>query len=664
VRFLGEPVALIAAETPEAAEEALDLIEVEYEEMPYVVNELEAIRPGAPVLHEKYSDNCFLHAKLRHGDIEVGFAAADLILEETYTSPLAQQTSIEPHVAAAQWVNGRLTVWSPTQAPHRVREVLAEMFGLEETQVRVIVPPLGGSYGGKGHVRIEPMVAALAWKTAGRPVKLALTRAEEFVTVTKHAATITIKTGVRSDGALTARKVTLHWNSGAYADASPALARAAVVRSLGPYRLPAAWVDSYALYTNLPPAGAFRGAMSSQCTWAYESHMDSLAGRLGLDRFEFRMKNLLRSGETFATGEVMHDVHFVECLEAAARKMGWERPLDQPAGARFRRGRGLAVMVKSTPATSRSQCRVVLNDEGCLTIYTSTTDMGQGAHTVLAQIASQNLGLPMDKITVTGPDTDTTPYDTTTSASRSTNMMGGALLAGTRELKDALLELAAPLLEAPEDQLGAGDGHIFLKEAVEERMSFSEVLRRNGKVSLETTGEYATKGMTDPETGQGVASYHWHQGAGACEIEVDQETGKIQVLRYAAASFAGQVVNPELAKLQNDGNVIYGLGPALMEEMVVQGGQVVNPNLSDYLIPSFLDAPEELISAALEAEGSEFHGIGEMTLPPVAPAVANALYEAAGVRIRDLPLTAEKVLRAIQKYDEGRTADDRRSSSL
>ncbi len=649
VRYIGEPVALIAAESAQIAEQAAQFVEVDYEEMPGVYHVDQALDPEAPILHDSFPDNCFLHAKLRHGDLEAGFAVADEVLEETYTSPVAQQTSLEPHVTAAQWADGILTVWSTTQAPSLVRRVLAELFGLSQDDVRVIVPPLGGGYGGKGHVRLEPMIAALAMKVAGRPVKLMLSRAEEFVTVTKHAATITIKSGVKRDGTLTARQATLYWNGGAYADASPALVRGSLVRSLGPYRLPAARVDAYGIYTNLPPAAAFRGAMSSQTTWAYESHMDSLAHSLGMDPLTFRLKNILRDGDTFATGETLHDIHFAECLEAVAWGLGWtqqEKEATKEEGE-IKRGRGLAVMIKSTPATSTSQCHLKLDDQGQVSLFTSTVEMGQGSHTALAQITADALGIPIEKIQVVGPDTAVTPFDSTTSASRSTTMMGRAILDGVQKLKNKLIQAAVPLFECPPEQLGADESAVFPLDNPDQRMDYAEVLRRNQMKTLEATGEASTKGGMDAETGQGVGSLHYHQGAGACEVEVDIQTGKVRVLRYFASSFAGRVVNPVLAKLQNDGNVIYGMGPALMEEIVFDEGQVINPNLSDYQIPSFLDSPDELASYSLEAEGSEFHGIGEMTLPPVAPAIANAIFDAVGVRVRDLPITPERVLRAL-----------------
>jgi CO/xanthine dehydrogenase Mo-binding subunit len=644
VRYVGEPIAAIAAESEEAAEEAAMLLDIEYEELSAVFDELEAVKPGAPVLHEDYPSNIFIHSKLRHGDMETAFAEADEIFEDTFTSPLAQQASLEPHVAAAQWDGEKLTMWTASQAPYLVRRVVAGILGIEQGAVRVIVPPVGGGYGGKGHIRIEPVVAALARKVGGQPVKFVLSRAEEFFTVTKHAATITLKTGVKRDGTFTARQVTIYWGGGAYADASPLLVPQGMVRSLGPYRILATRVDSYGIYTNLPPAGAFRGAMSSQTTWAYESQMDIIARKMGWDPLEFRLKNIFVSGDQFATGEILHDVHFKECLEESVKAMSKSN-----ANSSRKVGRGYGVMMKSTIAISKSQARMKLTDDGMVTLFTSTVEMGQGGHTTMAQITADTLGIPVEMVRVVGPDTDVTPFDSTTSASRSTNMMGNAVMVTGAALTKKLTELAAPLLETPPEGLRLENGHVVAEET---SISFGDVLKRNGLESLEESGEFATAFKMDPETGQGVSTPHWHQGAGAAEVEVDTETGRVTILRYTAASFAGKVVNPRLANLQNDGNVIFGLGPAVMEEIVVDGGQPTNPNLADYAIPSIRDIPAELISVCIESDEGELHGIGEMTLPPVAPAIANAIEDAVGVRIKDLPITAEKVLKALREKSE------------
>jgi CO/xanthine dehydrogenase Mo-binding subunit len=502
-----------------------------------------------------------------------------------------------------------------------------------------------------------------------------LSREEEFVTVTKHAVTIHIKSGVRRDGSLTARQIEAYWNVGAYASSSRYLTVAGMLRSIGPYRVPNVQVDSYGVYTNLPPAAAYRGAMSSQGAWAHESHMDSIARRLGMDPLEFRLRNILREGDTFATGETVHDVHFERCLQAVAQPIGWGQPFEREPAPHRRRGRGLAVMMKHTLSTSRSECALELDRAGRLTLYTSSVEMGQGAHTALAQICAQELGVPAAVIRVQGPDTAVSPYDAQTASSRTAFMMGNAVREAANALQRQLIELAAPLLGGPADRLAAGQGAVFVESspllgqsaerlpagrstaftgaAPGMRLSYAEVLRRSGLQSLRAEGSFQTEGGLDPETGQGLATPHWHQGAGACEVEVDLDTGKVSVLRYYASAFAGKVINPELARLQNDGNVIYGLGPTFMEEMLVDSGQVLNANLSDYRIPSFLDLPGELGSVLLESEGSQIHGLGEMTLPPVAPAIANAVYDAVGLRLYRLPITAEKVFRAlVERRDE------------
>lgn len=647
VRYVGEPVAAIAAETPEAAEEAAQAIEVEYEELPAVFDPLTAAKPEAPRVHEDCPGNVFLHTRLRHGDLEAGFAAADLIVEETYTTPPACHAALEPHGVIAQWADGRLTVWSATQAPFVVQETLAELFGLPREAVRVIVPPLGGGYGGKGYVRLEPLTAALAWKVGGRPVRLILERSEEFVTLTRHTAWIRIRTGVRRDGTLTARQVEVYWGAGAYADITPRLLRSAgLVRVVGPYRIPAVHVDAYGVYTNLPPAGPFRGTMSFEGAWAYESHMDTIAHALGMDPLELRRRNLLRPGDRFCTGEVIEEAFFWECLEAAARHVGWDQPYEKGEGMR-RRGRGLAVMMKSTLPRSRSECRLVLRADGVLELHTGTVEMGQGAHTALAQIAAAETEIPLERVQVIGPDTAQVPYDATTSASRATSMMGAAIREAAARLKEEMRRRAAPLLEVDPEELILQGAGVTLRGRPEVWIAWEEVLRRHGLEALEAHGVFETQGGLDPETGQGIASPHWHQGAGACEVEVDIETGKVRILRYCAAAYAGRVINPALATLQNEGNVVFGLGQALMEQIFFDQGQPLNANMSDYQIPSLRDLPEVLESVLLESPEGSIHGLGEMTLPPVAPAIANAIFDAVGVRIRDLPITPEKIWRAL-----------------
>ncbi len=650
VRHIGEPIALVAAESARAAEAAIQRIRVDYEELPAVFEMLDALHPSAPMLHARYPGNLLNHAKLRRGDLEAGFESADEIIEETFSSPLAHQAALEPQVAIAKWENGSLTVWTGTQSPYTVRRELAAILGLPEDAVRIIVPPLGGGFGSKGNVRIQPLAAALAYKVPGRPVRLELARAEEFVTVTKHEAVVRIRSGVKSDGTLTARRITSYWNGGAYASSSLHLVPAGMLRSIGPYRIPAVWVDAYGIYTNLPPAAAFRGAASSQTAWAHESHMDTIAQRLQMDPLELRRRNLLRSGDTFATGEVIGEAHFVECLEAAAQDLGWDRPLERAPNPTLRRGRGLGVMMKHTIPNSRSECRLELERDGTVRLYTSTVEMGQGSHTALAQICAQALDLSFDRVRVVGPDTERTPFDTQTASSRATFTMGNAVRDAAGSLRRNLLEASADLLSLPVEDLQLSEGRVRAVGDPDIHLSLTDILSRLEVESLSADGAFTTEeGQLDPDTGQGLSTPHWHQGAGACEVEVDLASGRVRVLRYHSSAFAGQVINPNLARLQNDGNVVFGLGPALMEEVVVDGGQITNANLADYMIPSMLDIPTELETNLLESESGSIHGLGEMTLPPVAPAIANAIYDAVGVRIRELPITPEKVYKELQR---------------
>jgi len=650
VRYVGEPIAVVAAEDPETAESALSLIEVEYEDLTPVFDPYEADTEGSPLVHDEYGTNVCSYFKLRHGDVEAGFAEADRVFEHRFYSPAAQQFPLEPHVTIASVDDGSATLWSSTQAPYPVRESVAKVLKLPEDKVRIVVPPLGGGYGAKNFVKLEPMVAAIARK-AGRPVRLALSTEEEFVTVTKHPATVKIKTGVKADGTITARKVDIHWSGGAYADTTPPVARGGGVTATGPYRVPHAWVDSRAMYTNLPQAGSFRGLAVNQVVWAYESQMDIIADALGMDPLEFRLHNLIDEGEEWVTGERMDDSHYKDLIREVADKIGWDEP--SRSEGNLKRGKGLGVTLKSTITPSTSRASLKLDATGTLWVFASSVEMGQGVKTVLSQMAADAVGVPLERVRIVDPDTSITPYDMTTSSSRSTFSSGGAIRNAAESLKAQLLELASEITEQAPTDIEIVDGFIRSRNATGEGIPLAELLQRNDRDELFAEGSLETQGGLDPETGQGKASDHWHQGAGAAEVEVDTETGKVTVLRYHAASYVSRVINPTNVRLQNEGNVVYGLGPALFEEIIFDRGRVVNPNLDSYPIPSLEDVPENLTSSALESPDAEVpYGVGENTLPSVAPAVANAVFRATGIRIYDLPITPEKVLRALRAKKE------------
>jgi CO/xanthine dehydrogenase Mo-binding subunit len=609
-RYVGDPVVAVAAPTRAAADRAVESIGVDYEELPAVLDVVEAADEGAALVHAMHrvsanpaayfglrpqpGTNVCHRFSIRSGDVDHGLAEADVVVEATYRTAAANHAAMEPHAALARWEGGRLEVWSGTQTPFNVRSDLAAIFGIPESQVRVVVPPMGGSFGAKTFVRLEAIVAALARK-AGRPVKAVLPRAEEWVALNRHPAEIHVRLGARADGTLLAKQVECWLDTGAYADCGPGVAQKVGYTVVGPYRIPHVSVDSRCVYTNHPPNGAFRGYGATQAVWASERLMDELASRLDLDPLELRLRNVLRDGETFATGETMHDVNFAECLRACAEAIGWDEG---------RRGKGLSVLLKGMQTPSRAAVAIE-RDADRYVLRCATTEMGQGARRALALTAARLLGVEPGQVEFPDPDTDLVPYDTRTTSSRSTHMMGRALEAAVADLH------------------ATGGTRGF--------------------------GEVVNDGGLDPETGQGVGSSHWHQGAAAAEVSVDEETGVVSVERVHVAVYAGSVVSRAGAELQNEGSIVMGLGSALFEEVAFVDGQVTNANLSDYQIPSIADLPP-IAHELLEKDGAEVHGLGETALPPVPAAVGNAL-AALGIELRDLPLSAERVLQAVDARD-------------
>jgi CO/xanthine dehydrogenase Mo-binding subunit len=612
-RYVGDPVAAVAAATPREAEEALGLIAADYEELPAVFDVVEAAREGAPLVHERHviSDNDAAYFglrpqqgtnvchrfRIRHGNIHSGFQEADVIVEETYHVAGAQHAHMEPHACVARWDGDRLEVWTGTQTPFNLRMDLAELFGLPEKQIRVVCPPMGGAFGAKTFVRLEAIAACLARK-ARRPVKIVLPRDEEWLTLNRHPATLRVAIGARADGTLVAKRVECWADTGAYADCGPGVAQKMGFASPGPYRIPNVWVDAHCVYTTLPPNGAFRGYGAMQAVWASERTMDLLAERLGMDPLDLRLKNLLVDGDRYCTGEVMRDVHFQECLLAAAHAVGW---------AQDRRGKGLSVLLKGMQTPSTASIAVERADDGTYVIHCATAEMGQGARRAISLMAAELLRVDPAQVRFPDPDTDIVPYDTRTTSSRSTYMMGRALVEAVRDL---------------------------------------EV---NGVCGI---GTCQNPGGLDPDTGQGIASTHWHQGAAAAEVRVDEETGKVDLARVHAAIYAGRVINRAGAELQNEGAMIMGIGTALFEGIAFADGQIVNANLSDYNIPAAADIGR-LTHALIEREGAEVHGLGETALPPVPAAVGNAL-GSLGIHVTDLPMTPETVLAAVDRRGAGR----------
>jgi len=668
VRHVGDPVAAVAALTIDAAEEALRGIEVEYEELPTVLDVKQALRPGSTLVHDSvklpasgFADlaeikpvegtNVCTHFKLDRGDIEKGFAEADQIFDDTFTLPATQHCFLETHACIASFEpGGRITVWATTQNPFVVRTQLANIFKVPVAKVRVIVPYLGGGYGGKVYPKIEPITVALAQK-AGRPVRVVLSREEVFYTITKHAAVIRMKTGVTKDGTLVARECEIHLDTGAYAEIGPRVAKKSGYTAAGPYRIPNLKIDSYSVYTNKPPAGAFRGFGVSQSAWAVESQMDIIAAALQMDPLELRKKNGYDEGDKFVTDETLRAVGLKECLDEVAKSIGWDSNkfkgpnVQGSRGDNIRRGKGIACMIKATITPSVSCAVVKLNEDASLSIYAGTVEMGQGSETVLAQIAGKELAIPLAKIQVLGVDTDVVPYDLTTSSSRSTFHMGKAVQLAAQDILRQLKRIVAQEYNVPEEKISFADGKIRLPETA---LDYAEVMfKRFGMQGGTLVGEGQVKTATKDEFGEKSTSAFWFLAAGAAEVEVDTDTGKFKLIKYAAAVDVGKALNPLGCRQQLNGAAITGIGQALFEEIAYDNGQLINPNLVDYVLPSLGDMPAVIDPICVEVPDRNgpfgAKGIGESALIPVAPAIANAIYDAVGVRIKDLPIKAEKI---------------------
>lgn len=666
VRYAGDIVAAVAAKTREAAEDAIALIEAEYEELPSVTDVLEAAKPSAPIIHDRHVDrqaggNVHGIYRASSGDIEQGFREADEVIENTYTLPPVQHGHIEPHAVTAYWdASGKLVVYSPCQTPSPLQEQLAKVFKLPLNRVRVIVPPVGGGYGGKNHARIEPVVALLALK-ARRPVQWVLTREEVFLTGRRFGAVVKIKTGFKRDGRIVARQVAAYYDMGAYALSGPANAKNACLIAGGPYDIPHRDYTTYAVYTNLPPAGPYRGVGASHVCWAYESEMDDIARRLRIDPLELRLKNLLKENDRFITGEPMISVGAGECLKRAAIAIGWKDKAEQsPRTGPIIRGKGLAVAIKSTSTPSTSAASVRLNADGSAVLLTSSAEIGQGAHTSLAQIVGDVLGLPLERVTVTLPDTDVTPYDKATSSSRTTFHMGRAAELAAGQIRNQLLEAGAKALEARVEDLELRDMRLEVKGVPEKSLTYPQLFRaifREPNGSLFGHHVLRTEGGVDGKTGKGKGSAFWFYSAAAAEVEVDSETGKVRVLRVASAVDVGKAIHPRQCDLQNQGSALAGLGSALFEEMRFDNGQPINGTFLDYLLPSMLDHPDEFHSLLVETPHPDgpfgAKGMGEAALPPMAPAIGNAIANALnGARVRDLPITPYKIIDAVRASEK------------
>ena len=650
VRYQGEPVAAVAARDLATAQEALELIRIEYEELPLVSDTEEALVPGSPALHE--TNLCAEH-HYDWGDVEEGFAQSDRVFEDTFTFPMVYHYALEPHTSIGQYTNQGITVWSTAQHPFLVRGDLARMFGFSLHQVRIIVPYLGGGFGSKSYTKMEPLAVALS-KVAGRPVRLALSVEEAFKTVRRHAARCTVKTGVKLDGTFVARECLIHLDTGAYADNGPLVANRAGERIAGPYRWPNLKVSSSAVYTNSTPAGSFRSIGAPQAAWASESQVDIIAADLGLDPLEIRLKNMLARGEEVRKGRRPLDGDPAAGLRLAAQAVAWSGKEEPGAaendGTGLVTGKGLGCNLSGVGSSPTSTALVRMHVDGTLTVLVGTTELGQGSRSAMAQVVSQELTVPMGDVDVISSDTSMVPYDRSTGSSRSTTLMGLAVQDGAIEVKDQLLELAALHFESPVEELSIEEGQVVRQG---ESISFGALIQEEfGGVAGELMGRgYVTPRRHGGRLAQSPVFYE--VGISAAEVELDQETGAIRIPHYVSVADVGKAINPQQCEGQDEGAAMQGLGHTLFEEMLYEDGQLLNPNLIDYKVPTFVELPDKLETILIENGdgpgpfGSK--GLGEGGIVAAGPAVANAIFRATGVRIKELPLTPERVWRALRR---------------
>ncbi len=648
--YHGEPVTAIAADTLDAAEEAARLVRIDYEELPAVFTIEGALDPEAPLVQDPSlrpgdplaATNVLREHHYGWGDVEA--EVTDVVVEGTYTFPMVTQFAIEPHGFIAAPDGDGIAIWSSIQHPSWLQRVIAGLLHLPLAKVRVFAPDPGGGFGGKQHAKFEPLVAFMALR-AGRPVRLVLTLEETFQAVRRGASRIHVRSGFRADGTLVLRDVVADYLIGAYADIADRTVAKGSYTSMGPYRVPAARIIARSILSHTTPSTAFRGFGNPQQIWAVESNMNEAAEVLGIDPLALRLRNLARPGEPFIPGDTPADGDWAQTVERAAELIGWGSP---PAAGR---GRGIAVGLKSGPTTGLSYSTVRLLADGSVIVHAGTSDMGQGARTIFAQIAAQELGAPIEWVTVVMGDTAVVPYDQQTSASRSSVLMGNSILDACRDVQAKIGAMAARLESVDEDAVIVERGEVRIGERV---LPIRDVLIRGlGRLGGEVIGIGEMRKEAEPEHPLGGTAAFFEFNCTAVEVDVDRATGDIVIVRHVTVSDVGKAMNPLQVRGQDEGAAIMGLGHTLMEHYIHDDtGRIRNLGAIDYRIPTSMDLPLLMESDIIENEdgpgpyGSK--GMSEGALLCVAPAVAAAVHDATGVVIRDLPLTPERVWRALQ----------------
>ncbi len=680
VRYVGEQVAAVVAETSAQGEAAVKKIKVEYEPLPVIQDPREAIKPDSLLIHPDLGNyevvpwlypqpgtNVAHVRKIRKGNIDKAFEEADYILDDWYHVPHVVHAPIETHISVSLFsYDGRLTMWNSTQSPHTQRNIIANSLKIPHKNVRVIAPYVGGGFGGKAGINMEVIAAVAAMKVQGHPVKLRWTRKQEFENSSQRQELYAhIKMGVKKDGKIIALKHQLYWDVGASAEYGTNVVNATGFSATGPYYVPNVYIDSFAIYTNRPPCGAYRGFGYSEFHFGIESHMDRIAKHLGIDPVEFRKRNAIKRGQPVAYGVEMNPTGIQECIDKVAEKIGWGKEDKSPDPTKIR-AKGFAAVWKAPamPANESSAAFIKFSEDGSINILVSGMELGQGFMTAMAKIAAEELSLPLEKIRVELPDTDRNPYEWQTVASHVTWSCGNAVRLAAINARNEIINTVSRAYHIAKANLYLEDAKVKCYTDSEFELPFEKFVINGIEMSDGTFrgGPIMGHGMfmpeftsakVNPETGLGGhPNVHYTTGAGAVEIEIDKETGRMRVIKMAEAFDAGKAINPDLVEGQIVGGFVQGLGTALWEEVRFdKNGKILNPNFTDYKIATALDVPREMYPIIVEVAQPDgpfgARGIAEHTMIPVMPAVANAVENALGIRIKEVPITPEKIINAL-----------------
>jgi 4-hydroxybenzoyl-CoA reductase alpha subunit len=660
VRFIGDEIAAVAAIDEDVAQEALDLIEVDYEELSPVFDPKEAMEPGAPKIHDA-ERNISAHIVRHFGNIEEGFSRSDFIFEDEFVSPAEAICCLETHGAIAEFDrSGNLTFWCSTQVPHQLQGHLAVVLNMPFYKIRVVKPHVGGGFGNKTCLHPMDPICALLAKRTNRPVKLVFERDEEFETArTRYPAVIGLKTGVKKDGTLIAREFKVVVDNGAYDNKGASITEYIGIFGSSLYRVPNVKFDGYLVYTNKQWCDSYRGRGNPQPTFAIESQMDKISRELGIDPVELRLKNASRLGDVTVFGIRVNSSCHADCIRGAAEAVSWKEKKKRKQEGR---GVGIASMihtgggVKGLLPSHYSDAILKVNIDGSVNLLTGESDVGQGSDTVLCMIAAEELGVKFEHVNVGPIDTYYVPTSLGTWGTRVTYMGGNAVKIAAAEAKKQIIELAAEMMECKAEDLEIKDSIVFVKGSSTKSIPLSEVTRYSYRMknkAIVSRGLYEDQISTpsDPETGFGNLFPTVIFAAHAIEVEVDKETGNVKILNFAACHDVGRSINPHNVEGQIEGGIAQGIGYALTEKVTYDNGKVLNPNFVDYKIVTALEMPRPKI-VLLESPDPNgpfgAKGVAEAALVPTAPAISNAIYDAVGIQIKELPITPEKILNALK----------------